>query len=414
MIEHRPLRFLNGTLLTEPTDCPCGRRHKIPFDAVIVRPGALGEAPAVFEDLGAGRNCCLVVDTNTYDAAGDQLESFLSATGRRVTLSRFESRDGVKPEAAAAGAVLLDMGADTDLLVAVGSGCITDVTRFVAARTGTPFVSVPTAPSVDAYTSSSSPMTHRGFKRSIAGVPARAVVADLDVLAEAPPEMIASGFGDTLGKLVSRCDWQLSALITDEYHCPEIDSNVTEGVSRCTALAPEIGRGEPMAVAALAESLMVSGAAMTLVGNSRPASGAEHSLSHYWEMKAAHTGRPGHLHGKLVGVGSVVMAAFWARFADRLSSIDPGSLDPARIRARRRSLSDIKSNLTPSLGPVADTLLSQVTKARLLPEEEASARLNRLQEVWSKMASIAEEAPSVRELADNLRQVGGPAYPADI
>ncbi|MEE8440152.1 MAG: iron-containing alcohol dehydrogenase, partial [Spirochaetia bacterium] len=179
-------------------------------------------------------------------------------------------------------------------------------------------------------------------------------------------------------------------------------------------LAPEIGRGEPTAVAVLAESLMVSGAAMTLVGNSRPASGAEHSLSHYWEMKAAHNGEPGHLHGTLVGVGTVVMAAFWARFADRLSSIDPESLDPARIRARRRSLSDIKSILAPSLGPVADILLSQVTKARLLPEEEASARLTRLPAAWPKMASIAEEAPSVRELTDTLRQVGGPACPADI
>ncbi len=414
MTQNQPLRFLNGNLSIEPTDCACGRRHENPFDAVIVRSSALGEAPGVFQDLGAGRNCCLVADANTYDAAGRQLESFLSSAGWRVTLCLFESRDGVKPNETAVGAVMLDMGADTNLLVAVGSGCLTDVTRFVGARTGIPFVSIPTAPSVDAYTSDASPMTHRGFKRTIAGVPARAVVADVDVLAEAPAEMIASGFGDTLGKLISRCDWQLSALITDENYCPDIESNVTEGVRRCTDVASEIGRSKPPAVATLAESLMVSGAAMTLVANSRPASGSEHALSHYWEMKADHAGRSGHLHGTQVGVGSVVMAAFWARFADRLASTHPGSLDPARIWSRRRTVSDIKSILVPSLGPVADILLAQVTAPRLLPEAEARARLDRLPAAWLRMTAIAGQVPSEQVLAKKLRQAGGPAYPADI
>ncbi len=414
MTHNQPLRFLNGNLSTEPIDCACGRRHENPFDAVIVRSGTLGEAPGVFRELGAGRNCCLVADANTYDAAGRQLESFLSDAGWRVSLSLFASRDGVKPNETAVGAVMLDMGADADLLVAVGSGCLTDVTRFVGARTGIPFVSIPTAPSVDAYTSDASPMTHRGFKRTIAGVPARAVVADVDVLADAPAEMIASGFGDTLGKLISRCDWQLSALITGEYYCPDIDSNVTEGVGRCADLAPEVGRGEPTAIAGLAESLMASGAAMTLVANSRPASGSEHALSHYWEMKAAHDGEPSHLHGTMVGVGSVVMATFWARFADRLASTDPGSPNPAHIWSRRRTLSDIESILTLSLGPVADILLAQVTAARLLPEAEAGARLNRLLGAWSQMTVIAGQVPSDQELAAKLRQAGGPAHPADI
>lgn len=408
------MQFLNGALSTEPIDCVCGQHHESAFDAVIVRPGALGEAPAVFEGLSLGRKCCLVADANTYDAAGRQLESLLSAAGRRVTLSLFESRDGVKPNETAVGAVLLDMDAATDLLVAVGSGSLTDVTRFVGVRTGTPFVSVPTAPSVDAYTSDKSPMTHRGFKRSIVGVPARAVVADVDVLAQAPRSMIASGFGDTLGKLISRCDWQLSALITDEYYCPEIDSNVTDGVRRCVDLAPAIGRGEPSAVAELTESLMISGAAMTLVGNSRPASGAEHALSHYWEMKAAHSGGPGRLHGTMVAAGSVVMAAFWTRFAARLTAIDPESLDFALIRSRRRTMSDIKSILVPSLGPVADILLAEVTEARFLSDAEASARLSRLQAAWLQMAAIATQAPSEQELAEKLRQAGGPASPAEI
>jgi len=414
MTQPGPLRFQNGILTTSPMDCACGQRHDNTCDSVIVRPGVLAEASGVFGDLVAGRKCCMVADANTYDAAGRHLESLLNAEGWEVTVSLFASRDGVKPNETSVGAVMLDIGADTDLLVAVGSGCLTDITRFVGSRTGIPFVSVPTAPSVDAFTSDTSPMTHRGFKRSIVGVPARAVAADVDVLVASPAGMIASGFGDTLGKLISRCDWQLSALITDESYCPQVDSNVTEGVTGCLDLAPEIGRGEPLAVAALTESLMISGAAMTLVGNSRPASGSEHALSHYWEMRSANSGGPHHLHGTQVGIGSVVTAAFWARFADRLTSVSPGSLDPAGILSRRRTMSDIKSILVPSFGPVADVLVAQVTKARLLPETEARARLNRLLASWSGMTTIAGQIPSEQELADKLRQAGGPAYPAEI
>jgi glycerol-1-phosphate dehydrogenase [NAD(P)+] len=417
MEQRLPLTFEAGEFSCVPIDCACGRHHEASFDRVIVRAGALEELPPVLADLGrrgAARNCCIVADGNTYEAAGREVETLLRADGRQITVSILGPSDGVKPDEIAAGTVLIDMPADTDLLVAVGSGCITDVTRFVAARTGTPFVSVPTAPSVDAYTSNNSPMTHRGVKRTLDAQPARAVVADTNVLAAAPAEMISSGFGDTIAKLISRIDWQLSALITGERYCPEIVRNVTEGVTRCAGLASDVGRRDPAAIATLAESLMVSGAAMALVGDSRPAAGAEHALSHYWEMKAAYDGGPPHLHGTKVGVGTVVMAAFWARFADRLASTSPGSLDTARILSGRRNAEEIRRLLVPSLGPIGDMLVKEVTQARLLGEADARSRLNTLQASWDKMAALAAEAPSAVELADQLKQAGGPAYPADI
>ena len=56
----------------------------------------------------------------------------------------------------------------------------------------------------------------------------------------------------------------------------EIDREVTEmrGSSK----------REKNAVAALMEGLVLSGIAMSYIGNSRPASGSEHHMSHYWEM----------------------------------------------------------------------------------------------------------------------------------
>jgi glycerol-1-phosphate dehydrogenase [NAD(P)+] len=417
MEKAQPLKFQGGELKTAPIDCSCGQHHELSFDRVIVRAGALAELPAVFAELqrqGAARNCCLVADQNTYEAAGRQAETILKADGRRVTVSLLGPTDGVKPDEIAVGTVMFDMAPDTDVVVSVGSGVVTDVGRFVAARTGTPFVSVATAPSVDAYTSNNSPVTHRGAKRTLEAIPARAVVADTNVLAEAPAEMIASGFGDTLAKLTSRVDWQLSALITGEPYCPEVVANVTQSALRCVSLSAEMGRRDPAAIASLTESLMISGAAMALVGHSRPASGFEHSLSHYWEMKATHEGGHAHLHGTKVGVGTVVTAAVWARFADRLASISPDSLDRTEILSGRRTPDDIRRLLAPSLGPIGDMLLTEVTQERLPDEAAAAARLSTLQSSWEQMASIAAQAPSFTELAGHLKQAGGPAHPADI
>ncbi|MFQ9800392.1 MAG: iron-containing alcohol dehydrogenase [Clostridia bacterium] len=51
---------------------------------------------------------------------------------------------------------------------------------------------------------------------------------------------------------------------------------------------------------------MLSGIAMGYAGNSRPASGSEHHMSHFWEMDFLFRGKKAVLHGIKVGIGTVV------------------------------------------------------------------------------------------------------------
>ncbi|MFW5740965.1 MAG: hypothetical protein ACOC1F_11430, partial [Myxococcota bacterium] len=69
-------------------------------------------------------------------------------------------------------------------------------------------------------------------------------------------------------------------------------------------------------VRSLFDALVLSGCTMTLHGSSLPASGGEHVLSHTLDMMSDADGTPHDLHGRQVGVASVVAAALWGRIVE--------------------------------------------------------------------------------------------------
>ena len=69
------------------------------------------------------------------------------------------------------------------------------------------------------------------------------------------------------------------------------------------------------------ESLVLSGLAMKLASSSRPASGAEHAVSHYWECYKLTRGVWPEFHGKKVGVTSVLMNRIYRNVAKRVENI---------------------------------------------------------------------------------------------
>lgn len=402
--------FRDGHLEHSAFDCGCGRRHELPIDEIIVRRGALDEVVPVVKRLGLGSKCVLVSDANTREVAGARVEADLGSAGFDVRGCFFAARDGVKPDEKAVGELMLAMDGDTAFLVVAGSGCLTDLTRFVASRTGVPFVSVATAPSMDGYASSGAPMTHHGHKRTIyCGAP-RAIIADVDVLAAAPLPMIASGFSDTIGKLTSRVDWKLSAIQRDEYYCPFFVERVNKGVEQAISVADALGARDPEAVRTLTESLVVSGIAMLLVGNSRPASGSEHSLSHYWEMKAAVDRRREFFHGTKVGVATAVVAAFNERFFAR----DPSSVDVDAVLAQRPTLASWEQRLRSSLGEVADGIIAEVTRPQYLADEALRADIEGLTGRWDELERLSAESPSFDEVIRIQSEAGAPLYPSAI
>lgn len=290
--------------------CACGKSHKVDIQAIRVGSGVMQELPGILRDLGAS-HIFLVTDNYTYEAAGRQVEQLLDQAGLAYHKRVFQTETPLVPNEYALGSVLAAMTSQDDMLLAVGSGTLNDVTKYVSARTGIPYVIAATAPSMDGYASTVAPTILDGFKTTLPAVYPAAIVADVDILKDAPMPMLTAGFGDIIGKFTSLADWRLSHQLNGEYYCPEVAGVIEAAVETCAANAQALAQREPQAIQAVTEALILSGLAMGMVGVSRPASGAEHQMAHYWEMDALRRGEEHPLHGNAVGVGTVLAASLY-------------------------------------------------------------------------------------------------------
>lgn len=297
--------------------CACGKSHKVDIQAIRVGSGVIQELPGILRDLGAS-HIFLVADNYTYEAAGRQVEQLLDQAGLPYHKRVFQTETPLVPNEYALGSVLAAMTSQDDMLLAVGSGTLNDVTKYVSARTGVPYVIVATAPSMDGYASTVAPTILDGFKTTLPAVYPAAIVADVDILKDAPMPMLTAGFGDIIGKFTSLADWRLSHQLNGEYYCPEVAGVIEAAVETCAANAQALAQREPQAIQAVTEALILSGLAMGMVGVSRPASGAEHQMAHYWEMDALRRGEEHPLHGNAVGVGTVLAASLYEMAAEYL------------------------------------------------------------------------------------------------
>ena len=175
--------------------------------------------------------------------------------------------------------VLGELKGAADVLLAVGSGTIHDITRYVANERMLPFCSIPTAASVDGFVSTVAAMTWHGFKKSFSATAPRFVIADTGIFSKAPYRLTASGISDLLGKYTAIADWKLRTLLQGSIFCERICQMEMEAVSRVIDSIDGLRAGTPQAYEELMYGLLLSGLAMQMVGNSRPASGAEHHLS---------------------------------------------------------------------------------------------------------------------------------------
>lgn len=297
--------------------CACGKSHKVDIQAIRVGSGVIQELPGILRDLGAS-HIFLVADNYTFEAAGRQVEQLLDQAGLPYHKRVFQTETPLVPNEYALGSVLAAMTSQDDMLLAVGSGTLNDVTKYVSARTGVPYVIAATAPSMDGYASTVAPTILDGFKTTLPAVYPAAIVADVDILKDAPMPMLTAGFGDIIGKFTSLADWRLSHQLNGEYYCPEVAGVIEAAVETCAANAKALAQREPQAIRAVTEALILSGLAMGMVGVSRPASGAEHQMAHYWEMDALRRGEEHPLHGNAVGVGTVLAASLYEMAAEYL------------------------------------------------------------------------------------------------
>lgn len=384
-------------LLGRAYACVCGRTHRVGTRAVDVAPGAIDRFPGHLRALGLPEDILLVADRNTWAAAGSRVAGALRAAGMAVRSHILPGQD-LHVDEWSVGSVMIAAEPHPALLVAVGSGTINDLTRFCATRMGLPYAVFATAPSVDGFASTVVPVLNNYQKVTYGGVCAQLISAEPAVLAAAPRSLIAAGLGDVLGKLTARLDWMLGETVMGEHRCPVLVAMVDQSVERCLALAPELAGGGEEAVTALMDSLTLVGLAMQMQGDSRPASGSEHHLSHFLEMRDIIRHRPVALHGDKVGVAALTMMRLYERFF----AAQPPPPGPPENEA------DWQAGMERVYGPIAPAMM-EISRGLRVSREEAERRFAALLPRWDFFREQAARLPALREAgARALRAAGGP------
>ncbi len=281
----------------------------IPRPSIYIGRGAVDRLQAYLAEHNL-RRLALVADANTYAALGDRVEAALRGTGLDVLTILLAGPEIIVDESQVID-VMLRNDARERAFLAVGSGTVTDIARFVTLQTGGAFISLPTAPSVDGYTSPITPMVVKRLKITAPGHLPQAIFADLDTLRAAPRPMIAAGVGDVIAKWTSTADWKLGRLLWGDRYDAAIAGRFLGALQRVVDAADEIAAASEDGIRALMEGLIESGLCMADFGTSFPASGSEHLLSHFWESRLLVERRPALLHGAKVGVGTVLAAGYW-------------------------------------------------------------------------------------------------------
>lgn len=282
--------------------CACGREHRCAIESVYIEKGAISRLAAVCKDY---REILIVADQNTFAAAGEKTVRALADKSVRKVV--FSGKEILIPDEAAIETVAQSLGT-AEVIVGIGSGVIQDLCKYVSFYHHLPYIIVATAPSMDGYASDGAAMITGGMKVTYpAGLPI-AILGDVDVLKNAPAEMLKAGYGDIIGKFSALNDWKLSRLINGEYFCDYIYDLTYEQVQRTLRLADGILKREEKSIGALMEALVVIGIMMSFAGASRPASGSEHHLSHFFEITGILDGEKYFSHGIDVAYSTVITA----------------------------------------------------------------------------------------------------------
>ena len=397
-----PQGYLNQTY-----SCVCGRDHAFGVKEILLEKGALEKIPSLMGKYGYHK-AYLVADTHTMAVAGDQVCRILEQAG--IPFDRFVfTQEHLVPTMENVERLMDSIPQGTDLLVAVGSGTLNDTTKYASFQKGLPFFIAATAPSMDGYASDVAPLIIHNLKSTMKAHTPVAIIGDVDVLKQAPMSMIAAGIGDTLGKYVSLCDWEIGKMITGEYYCPNIVKMVRSSVDTMVANLDKVHQRDEETIVTITEALIMTGIAMSFAGVSRPASGAEHQNAHFWEMQELQDGKIPYFHGTEVGVGTILALKLYESFLKRADSIDLSKVtysfdyDQWEKEVRR------------AYRGAAQGVIDLEQKVHRSSREKWEERMEATKAHWGEIVSLAKtRLPSSQEFSQKLAALQGPVSPAQI
>jgi glycerol-1-phosphate dehydrogenase [NAD(P)+] len=274
-------------------------RMQLPREVIVGRE-TLNLLGRVCKKLGFSQSALVVTGPKTQEVAGKKAIDFLEDAG--IQVNYFIASNSTMENVNVVEEKIREL--KPQVVLGVGGGTKIDVAKLGSAHQGVPFISVPTTASHDGIASPFASLKGLDKPYSRTAQTPMAILADTDVILQAPYRSVASGCGDVIAKLIAVRDWRIAHLVTNEYYGEYAASLALMSATLVMKNVGVIKPGEEEGVRVLLEALISCSVAMSIAGSSRPCSGSEHLFSHALDLVAP---KPA-MHGEQCGVGTIIMA----------------------------------------------------------------------------------------------------------
>jgi glycerol-1-phosphate dehydrogenase [NAD(P)+] len=377
-------------------------------------PDCLSSFAKEYSSLFGTIKAVIIFDENTKKVAGDKIISLLLQEGIACESILLESKgDSMLTPSYGYVKKLVTSFPNMDFVpVAVGSGTINDLVKRAAFEVNKPYISVPTASSVDGFCSYGAALIVDEYKITLECPAPKMIFADPLIMLTAPASMTASGYGDLYSKVNAGADW----ILADKLGIESIDPVSWEIVQKDLRLwvsdPVALTQKSPKAISSLFEGLSAIGFAMQIYGDSRPASGAEHLISHIWEMENVHYAHRPVFHGEKVAVGTLIAIALQKAFY----SYPIEGLQVESIVSKREKWEDREKKIH-SYFPSAklSSRIITVCKEKWISNKAIKERLVTLQQVWPQLKeAVFLQLSNTTKIKEDLEIANCPVSLADI
>lgn len=386
-------------------ECDCGRTHYAPIKAVNVSKGALASLPGYVKEYGYSHPYMLC-DEITYKVAGAKCEEYLSNAGIESAVLILKH---LGFDEATLGEIVINKPDDCDLMIGVGTGSITDMTRFSSYKLNLPCFTVATGAPMDGFAASVGIMNVNNMKATMKAHSTEVIIGDTDVLKGAPYRMTIAGFADLVAKINALNDWRLDRVINNGHYCRKIDELVVSYVDDIFTKTEKIKNHDPEAIGDVMNALLLTGSVISLYGTSRPISGAEHHMSHYWEVVGEQQGKQLAMHGEQVSVGTYLALRLCE--ALREEKID---FDKARRDAEKYDQTAWEKEIRRAYGNAADAAIALEHKSGKNSTEGRLRRIDTIEKNWTEIKTMLDGMYDAQSFRDMMKDLGCPVEPKDI
>ena len=395
--------------------------------------GVYTQASKLFAQYFPGRKAVIVADVNTWPVLGEKVYTNFVASGiptdkyiiekeefhadwKYVEMTDLIAEGQYEQAKALENAkdyedtdpakLFREASSEFNVLVSVGSGVINDLCKLASHHHAQSYLCVPTAASVDGYSSFGASITYQSAKQTFNCPAPVAIVADIDVIAAAPKEMTAAGYADLAAKIPAGGEWMIADFVGSEAIIPDAWHILQDYIDDFLADPDAVAAGDPQAIADLFEGLTLSGFAMQAARSSRPASCCDHLFSHFLDMSGHRFNGKLQSHGFQVAIGTLTMcAAFDELFKQDLSQLDVEACLaawPTLESEQARALELFKDTAAPKLGYESIT-------SKYEDKEKIREDLERLVATWPEFkAKLQGQVYSFAKMQDMFRRAGAP------